>query len=132
MDEVTKEKLIELIKDGRISRGTTFKDIAKYLNIPIDGVFEVVLQLKPMYVNGIRVPGIRRVRPELCEVCAGNNQLNNLLVYHHWNNSNLSQGVWVCSPCHQICELTDGYHGDRPDLQSKYLKLKESIDKVIL
>lgn len=43
------------------------------------------------------------------------------LVYHHWDDLNLNQGMWICGYCHDFCERSDdGFY-------PIYLKLKKDI-----
>ena len=152
MDVVVRQKLIDMVSGGAINHCTSFGDIAKHLGIDRDEASDVWHEYKlerqreryhastkrynsyslrknhPMYVNGVKVPGERRSKPVVCELCVGEHCTSDRLYYHHWDNSDLSRGVWVCQPCHQICEHKDGYNGNRKDLQTKYLQLKGNIN----
>lgn len=53
------------------------------------------------YYNGLN----KRQRPDdICEVC---NRKVHKLDYHHWDDSNLNVGIWVCPSCHRMCEQID-------------------------
>lgn len=76
-------------------------------------------------LNGKRIPGLKKRKwTGYCEVCGRENiQLD----YHHWDNNNLSKGLWVCvNPCHLLCELVDK---GNLSLAQVYLKLKRCLDK---
>ncbi|GAI02239.1 unnamed protein product, partial [marine sediment metagenome] len=48
----------------------------------------------------------KRLKPNHCELC-GNSKAH--LVYHHWDDSNKSKGIWVCNKnkCHELTEAVD-------------------------
>jgi ribosomal protein L37AE/L43A len=60
----------------------------------------------------------KRPRPEACELCHRDRPR---LHYHHWNDAQPEQGVWVCSHCHRHVEAYE------KGLIVAYLKLKRSI-----
>lgn len=62
---------------------------------------------------------LKRPRPEGCELCA---KRPNKLDYHHWDNSDLSRGMWLCYLCHRGAEASD------KGLVEKYLKLRAQIE----
>ena len=41
---------------------------------------------------------------DTCELCG---RISRKLNYHHWDNLNMHKGVWVCFPCHRMCEGID-------------------------
>ncbi len=45
----------------------------------------------------------KRPYPKSCELCHDVRHLD----YHHWNDSNVSLGVWVCLDCHRPAEFID-------------------------
>lgn len=54
-----------------------------------------------------------------CELC---DKPVNRLGYHHWDDGNMSVGIWLCSQCHVLAELTE------KDITSeRYLQLKHEI-----
>jgi len=55
-----------------------------------------------------------------CEMC---DRTSKRLVYHHWNDSDFSQGVWICVSCHNIA------HGVEKGLADKYLNLKRRLSR---
>lgn len=150
MDITLRSRVITTIHER--GPGITFRDVSKRFDIPLEMVSQIYNDykvnkikdyyerngdrlrkcsrergLRTMYVDGIRIHGVRREKPNTCELCDSNVKL----VYHHWDNSELERGVWVCHDCHVICELSDGYHGNRRDLQSKYIELKENVNLII-
>ena len=64
---------------------------------------------------------LKRLRPDSCELCE---LPKDLLQWHHWDDSNLSLGLWLCVPCHRFAEGMD-VRG----LAGKYLRLKEKISE---
>ena len=56
-----------------------------------------------------------------CELC--DRECNNKMGYHHWDETNLNKGIWVCHICHSFAERTDDGFIDI------YLKKKETIEK---
>lgn len=70
-------------------------------------------------VNGKSVRVDKRERPnDICEIC-GNHSIR--LCYHHWDDSKLELGIWVCMFCHHMCE------GIEKGLHIKYQELKVVI-----
>jgi len=69
----------------------------------------------------IRLIGNKRQYPkdQKCEVCKTERKL---LAYHHWNDKDISKGIWCCVYCHAMCELVDR------KLYLQYLKIKEEIN----
>ncbi len=55
---------------------------------------------------------------EKCEICRERVRL----VYHHWDNSDFSKGMWICTKCHVSAHWLDKY----PD--SLYYDLKHKIN----
>lgn len=55
---------------------------------------------------------------QCCELC---NRKTSHLVYHHWDDLNLSMGIWICNYCHCFCERCDsGFY-------KKYIKMKDDV-----
>lgn len=67
---------------------------------------------KPVYLRGNK-----RQRPEdnKCEVCG---LVRKRLEYHHWDDDNLSKGLYLCFGCHIFAERVD------KNLVKQYLKLR--------
>lgn len=65
----------------------------------------------------VRIIG-KREWPGFCEMCES---VPKRLVYHHWNDADYSQGIWICQPCHNIA------HGIEKDLDKKYRELKARL-----
>ena len=64
----------------------------------------------------------KRPRPDNCELC---NKAPLKLQWHHWNDKDLSKGIWVCFRCHMFCEAIEKGLGAEHVL--KYLFLKEEV-----
>jgi len=88
-----------------------------------------------------KLVGSKRPYPQyqVCELCK--RRKRKLLDYHHYDDNNLSKGLWLCRWCHPFAENVDKgftvpeiramgltYVGKR--LMAKYIKLKSSILKV--
>jgi hypothetical protein len=65
----------------------------------------------------------KRSYPKACEMCGEERHLD----YHHWNDNNVSLGVWVCLDCHRLAEFIDT-NKDAISLTQKYLELKARIN----
>ena len=73
---------------------------------------------KRLVVGGLN----KRSYPEYgkCELC--NRECNNKMGYHHWDDTNLSKGIWICHICHSFAERVDSGFVDI------YLNKKDSIE----
>jgi len=71
--------------------------------------------------KGGTLRGNKRVFPEDegCELCGFKAKR---LEYHHWDDSDLERGVWLCGFCHRFAEWVDR------GLVPKYLELKSKIE----
>lgn len=79
----------------------------------------------------------KRLRPETCEICG---LYHNHLSYHHWDDEDLSKGIWLCRFCHPIAEVLDCIktpcledslvvdHTRAKTLAQKYITLKAEIE----
>lgn len=67
--------------------------------------------------------GKKRPWTSTCEMCE---KQPKLLGYHHWDDEDISKGVWVCPPCHVKIEAIDN-----PELVKKWRDLKARINKEI-
>lgn len=60
--------------------------------------------------NGKDIRGVKNKRgypkDESCEVCKRNGKR---LVYHHWDDSDFSQGMWICNRCHVAAHWLELY-----------------------
>lgn len=65
--------------------------------------------------------GKKRAWTPICELCK---KRPRLLGYHHWNDDDLSRGVWICPPCHVKVEAVDN-----PEFVKKWKNLKANIDE---
>lgn len=68
--------------------------------------------------NGKSIYGDKRDYPkdECCELCG---RRSKMLGYHHYDDSDLQKGIWICSWCHGFAErFDDGY-------TARYLALRE-------
>ena len=77
-------------------------------------------------INGVH--GIYRVkkrpRPESCEFCTlGQRKLS----WHHWDDSHLELGLWLCWKCHSFAESIE--RGLNKSHIRKYLELKTRVNK---
>jgi len=57
-----------------------------------------------------------------CELCG---KIIEKPHYHHWDDNNLSKGIWICIRCHRMVEAYE--KGDIIYLK-KYLQLKNSLN----
>jgi len=62
----------------------------------------------------------KRDHTGFCEMCE---KLPKRLVYHHWDETDFSQGIWVCQSCHNLA------HGVEKGLTDKYLNLKRCLSR---
>lgn len=61
----------------------------------------------------------KRPRPRICESCG----LPGRLEYHHWDEEDLSKGLWLCWRCHMFAEgVESGLTSD------SYLELKQRVE----
>lgn len=63
---------------------------------------------------------LKRGKPDSCELCG---RVVRRLNYHHWDNSDLSKGVWLCGTCHYTAEASD------KGMAEKYTELKGKIEQ---
>lgn len=67
----------------------------------------------------------KRPYTNLCEIC--DKKVDKNLNYHHWDDTNLNKGIWVCIPCHNFVEYCDK---DTFNLYlNKYINLKTLLEK---
>lgn len=68
----------------------------------------------------------KRPHPGHCEICGRTDQM---LYYHHWDDSNLNLGIWVCFKHHRLAELVDE-KGPRVivGLMATYERLRKEIE----
>jgi len=62
----------------------------------------------------------RRAKPEKCEVCG---KTAKRLSYHHWDNSDLSKGLWLCGRCHNTANAVE-VASRCSDTVRRYLEMK--------
>lgn len=57
-------------------------------------------------INGkfVNVKVQKRPYTGFCELC---NSKQKNLSYHHWDDMNLSKGLWLCPECHRFAEFID-------------------------
>jgi len=73
-------------------------------------------------LNGTIIKVNRRPRLGVCELCGRLcGKLGEMLDYHHWDDSDLDTGIWLCRICHHFAERVDHDYLDR------YLILKDNI-----
>lgn len=67
---------------------------------------------------------------DICEICEGSfpNSIHRRarLAYHHWDDKNPSNGIWVCLWCHRLVEAVDLENYEFKI--NKYIQLKKMID----
>ena len=70
-------------------------------------------------INGEYVYVKKRPRPNTCEICR---KPARKLDYHHWDDSHLEWGIWVCVQCHMRCAFIEngGYN--------RYMELKKQVE----
>lgn len=75
---------------------------------------------KHLIDSDVRIYGTKRDYPldNCCEVCK---RTGRKLAYHHWQNSNLQLGVWICLTCHKLA------HGVDEGYLNNYLQIREKI-----
>jgi len=81
-------------------------------------------------LNGreITVEGLqKRPRPNECEICGRTEPEIKILQYHHWDDGNLSMGIWVCYFCHMAVTCYEKGWTDR--YLTRYLAKKSEIEK---
>jgi len=81
------------------------------------------------FINGKEtiLKGNKRPYPkdQKCEICK---EVRKFLIYHHWDDKDISKGVWCCPfECHGLAETLD----KNILLGNKYLKLKGKINEKI-
>jgi len=82
-------------------------------------------------VNGKKVyirTEVKRPHTGFCEMCsrrvgdpATDGKTVRRLVYHHWDDSDYSLGLWLCQSCHNVA------HAVEENLAEKYLRAKDSL-----
>lgn len=111
------ERVKEYYRTHQEARDSKNEYLKKYQREFLQGGVRVKIRDVWHYV---RVPG-KRPKPKSCELCGRSSEL----VYHHWDNTNLLLGMWVCRACHSIIRhIEDGLVG-------MYLKLKDDIAREI-
>lgn len=64
---------------------------------------------------------IKRPHTLCCEIC---NKEYNKTAYHHWDDCNPNNGMWVCRNCHITIERIEKI----PNIKEIYLSLKQKIE----
>lgn len=74
----------------------------------------------------ITLTGHKRQYPldEKCEIC--NTFIPKCLNYHHWDDTNIPKGMWLCSKCHIISNGIEEYL-QNTEFFKKYLELRKQI-----
>ncbi len=77
-------------------------------------------------LNGRAVHCKKRLNPlnNKCELC---NKTGKRIYYHHWDDNDLTKGIWVCCKCHRIIESIDDLEFTKK-ITNKYLNLKAIIE----
>lgn len=73
--------------------------------------------------KSVRIYGRKRERPQndLCEVCT----TNKIEGYHHWDDTNLLKGMWICNSCHYLANSLEKLKDGRA---KKYFNLKNKLE----
>ena len=82
------------------------------------------LRRNTLFTGGGMKRGLsKREYPGKCELCG--KEMPKGLAYHHWDDNNLSMGIWLCNACHRIAEFLDkaGWAG----VARAYLALRKRI-----
>ncbi len=74
--------------------------------------------------NRIDIKCKKRLYTEICELCG---KEMNCPSYHHWDNENPSNGMWVCQSCHMCVEKIENI----PNIKELYENLKSEIERGI-
>ena len=78
---------------------------------------------KPIHLKNLN----KRDYTNQCELCG---ETAKRLVYHHWNKSEPSLGMWICQKCHWLVEFFDKKtETDLMDCYREYNVLKIKIEK---
>ncbi len=75
-----------------------------------------------LHTNGRNIRILKRNYPEddCCELCGI--RTSRCLRYHHWDDTDLGIGMWICSKCHNFAHgIEDGY-------LARYIELKKRIE----
>lgn len=109
-----REKLLQYDKEYRLENREKINTRQKEYN-----------KKHSLTTNGKRYYGLnKRPRPQICELCG---QIVKYLSYHHWDDNDMSMGVWVCYKCHCICEAIE--HQQFTSISEKYREMKKIIEK---
>jgi len=112
--------------------GMSKREISRSLGICYSSVrrftdprYEALLSKVRIRVNGVshRTQIEKRLRPSHCELCSIlAPRYEKILHWHHWNNSHLEWGLWLCNRCHIGAEFIE------QGRDKKYQELKEAIE----
>jgi len=105
-------------------RAKYFKDWERKHRLTTTGHRKLVGEKRPYPTDGI------------CELCSSK---NTSLDYHHWDDTTLSKGLWLCRSCHISIEWFE--HGDNSQRSwvkgleegkfvERYIKLKAKINGI--
>lgn len=88
---------------------------------------ELITRQTELGTHGEIIRGLNK-RPYMncCELCG--KYVKNNMAYHHWDDSNLNLGIWICNKCHYVVgafELVKS--GKFSALIEKYEKLKAEL-----
>ena len=74
----------------------------------------------------IHLIGEKRPYTDKCEICG--RPPKTLLHYHHWDNSNLLKGLWLCPTCHHAITVIESYG---QAVYGKYIIIKDLVEKEV-
>lgn len=77
-----------------------------------------------LYTDGKQIYGLnKRPHPGYCELCGKSPKK---LSYHHWDEKELSKGIWICPRCHWVVEA---YEKNDLGVIQKYLRIKRVLNR---
>ena len=82
----------------------------------------------------VRLRGNKRPYPldERCELCRRKKNLRRKgltrLAYHHWDDSDLSKGIWLCGKCHN--HITHGWSAVQNQIYGRFEKWEHVIGRL--
>jgi len=87
-------------------------------------VIYTVRKGKEIILRGNKRPYPKNGKCELCPALRCGTKASSL-VYHHWDDKDISKGMWICRRCHSIVEFVI----KNIKIYKKYLKLSYNINE---
>ena len=112
---VGKRTVYRYLKPGQAKKDYDRRSIKKLRTI-VNGV-EVVYEVN------------KRPRPETCELCTVEAPWDKKRLYwHHWDDSNLDLGMWLCMRCHLFAgRVESGMYTKYQDLKGRLYELEGTL-----